>query len=72
MNELQRLQQVFESLTTCEYYLDGEDQILRLSTAWREETERQHADLLDTVRSTANVQVPFNVQGVCVLLQFFD
>jgi hypothetical protein len=47
MNELQRLQQVFDSLTA----------------SWREETERQHADLLETVRSTANVQVPFNVQG---------
>ena len=72
MNELQRLQQVFDSLTACEYYLDGEGQRLRSSTAWREETERQHAELLDTVRSTANVQVPFNVQGVSVLLQNFD
>jgi hypothetical protein len=68
MDELQRLQQVFDSLTACEYHSDGEDQRLRLSTAWREETERQHADLLETVRSTANVQVPFNVQGVSVLL----
>ncbi|KAI9513416.1 hypothetical protein F5148DRAFT_971886, partial [Russula earlei] len=31
--------------------------------AWREETDRKQAELLDTVRSTANVQVPFNVQG---------
>ena len=72
MDELQRLQQVFDSLTACEYRLDGEGQKLRFSTAWREDTERQHAQLLETVRSTANVQVPFNVQGVSVFLQIFD
>jgi hypothetical protein len=71
MNELQRLQQVFDSLTACEYCLDGEGQRLRFPTAWREDTERQHTELLDTVRSTANVQVPFNVQGVSVVLQIF-
>lgn len=72
MNELQRLQQVFDSLTACEYYLEEQSQRLRSSTAWREETERQHADLLETVRATAELQVPFNVQGVSVHLQIFD
>ena len=72
MNELQRLQQVFDEMTAGEYCLDGEGQILRFSTAWREDTQRQHAQLLETVQSTANVQVPFNVQGVSVLLQIFD
>ncbi|KAH9968174.1 hypothetical protein BC827DRAFT_480413 [Russula dissimulans] len=47
MGELQRLREFFESLTS----------------AWRDETDRKQAELLETVRSTANVQVPFNVQG---------
>jgi len=38
------------------------EQIGELSNSWREETVRQHQELLDTVQSTANVQVPFNVQ----------
>ncbi|KAI0299456.1 hypothetical protein B0F90DRAFT_1857037 [Multifurca ochricompacta] len=48
--------------------LQRENETLRelfetLTNSWREETERQHKELLDTVQSTANVQVPFNVQG---------
>jgi len=35
----------------------------RLTDTWREDTERRHKDLLDTVQSTANTRVPFNVQG---------
>ncbi|KAH9993287.1 hypothetical protein BJV74DRAFT_884401 [Russula compacta] len=47
LDELQRLRELFETLTN----------------SWHEETERHHRELLDTVQSTANVQVPFNVQG---------
>ncbi|KAH9053602.1 hypothetical protein EDB87DRAFT_1569206, partial [Lactarius vividus] len=48
--------------------LRSENQTLRelfetLTDSWREETEKQHKELLETVRLTANVQVPFNVQG---------
>ena len=50
----------------------GKHWSLGLSTAWREDTERQHGELLEIVRSTANVQVPFNVQGVGVFPQDFD
>ncbi|KAH9048892.1 hypothetical protein EDB84DRAFT_1261793 [Lactarius hengduanensis] len=46
----------------------SENQTLRelfetLTDSWREETDRQHKELLDTVQSTANERVPFNVQG---------
>ncbi|KAH9169357.1 hypothetical protein EDB89DRAFT_2073048 [Lactarius sanguifluus] len=46
----------------------SENQTLRelfetLTDSWREETDKQHKELLDTVQSTANERVPFNVQG---------
>ncbi|KAI0290779.1 hypothetical protein BC826DRAFT_1025162 [Russula brevipes] len=47
MEELQRLGELFRALTD----------------SLREETESRHAEVIDTVRSTANEQVPFNVQG---------
>jgi len=34
-------------------------------TEWREDSKRQLDDMLQTVKSTAQEQVPFNVQGVC-------
>jgi len=69
MEELQRLREFFESLTNggCPFEY-GTTQCLIRSTAWRDDTDRKQADLLEAVRSTANVQVPFNVQGVSVLL----
>jgi hypothetical protein len=68
MGELQRLREFFESLTSGEYLFEYETiQCLIRSTAWRDETDRKQAELLETVRSTANVQVPFNVQGVSVI-----
>jgi hypothetical protein len=33
-------------------------------TAWRADYTQQHQETIDTVRSTAQEQVPFNVQGV--------
>ena len=68
MRENQSLRELFERLTDCEWFV-WEPSYSRTHryTAWREETERQHKELLDTVQSTANVQVPFNVQGVGVL-----
>ncbi|KAI0290789.1 hypothetical protein BC826DRAFT_1025253 [Russula brevipes] len=44
----------------------GKGTVPKRFTALRQESERRHAEILDTVRSTANVQVPFNVQGVGV------
>jgi hypothetical protein len=38
------------------------------STAWRADCARQHQETIDTVRSTAQEQVPFNVQGVRTVL----
>lgn len=32
--------------------------------AWRADCARQHEETLNAVRSTANVQIPFNIQGV--------
>ncbi|GJE86397.1 hypothetical protein PsYK624_024770 [Phanerochaete sordida] len=34
-----------------------------LSDGWRAETSRQHDDLINAVRSTAQEQVPFNISG---------
>ncbi|KAL0578538.1 hypothetical protein V5O48_003439 [Marasmius crinis-equi] len=35
----------------------------RLSNDWRDDCERHHQETLDAVRSTADEQIPFNVQG---------
>ncbi|KAF9255250.1 hypothetical protein L218DRAFT_884584 [Marasmius fiardii PR-910] len=35
----------------------------RLSNEWREDCERHHHETLEAVRSTADEQIPFNVQG---------
>lgn len=32
--------------------------------AWRADCAQHHRETIDSVRSTANEQVPFNVQGV--------
>ncbi|KAH9975604.1 hypothetical protein BJV74DRAFT_862802 [Russula compacta] len=46
LNEIQRLRELFETS----------------AHSWREETEKHHRELLDTVLSTTNVQVPSNMQ----------
>ena len=64
LNALQGLRKEFERLTACEYLLFmGKHRSLGLSTAWREDTERQRGELLETVRS---------VQGVGVFPPIFD
>ncbi|KAI6126668.1 hypothetical protein F5141DRAFT_1248011, partial [Pisolithus sp. B1] len=34
-----------------------------LSETWRADNQRQHAELIDTIRATAHEQVPYNVQA---------
>jgi hypothetical protein len=36
----------------------------QLSEDWRNDCERHHRETIDAVKSTAQEQVPFNVQGV--------
>jgi hypothetical protein len=38
------------------------------SAAWRADCERHHEETINSVRSTAQEQVPFNVQGVSTFL----
>ena len=38
---------------------------------WRADCERHHHETLETVRSSANEQVSFNVQGVTISKMFF-
>lgn len=35
---------------------------------WRADCEKHHLETIEVVRSTANEQVPFNVQGVCTFI----
>lgn len=35
---------------------------------WRADSQRQHEETIEAVRSTAQEQVPFNVQGVSGLI----
>ncbi|KAI5986504.1 hypothetical protein EDD15DRAFT_2298018, partial [Pisolithus albus] len=34
-----------------------------LSETWRTDNQRQHEEPINTIRATANEQVPYNVQG---------
>lgn len=34
-----------------------------LSSGWRADSKRHQEEIIDAIRSTANEQVPFNVQG---------
>ena len=65
LNALQRLREELERLTACEYpFLMRKHRSLGLSTAWREDTERQRGELLETVRSVQGVGVsPPNFDG---------
>lgn len=36
------------------------------SLGWKSDCERQQKEIIDTVKATAQEQVPFNVQGVSV------
>lgn len=36
---------------------------------WRADCERHHEETINTVKATANEQIPFNVQGVCFFLR---
>ena len=38
------------------------------SAAWRADCERHHEETINSVRSTAQEQVPFNVQGASIIL----
>lgn len=38
-----------------------------MGTDWRADSLRQHEETIEAVRSTAQEQVPFNVQGVRLL-----
>ncbi|KAG6330770.1 hypothetical protein ID866_8320 [Astraeus odoratus] len=42
---------------------DQRDLLNALSDSWRADNQRQHDELVNTVRATANEQVPYNVQG---------
>ena len=60
-NEL--LQQMADS-TSCSWAALTILLTLLRRTGWRADCARQHEETLNTVRSTANVQIPFNIQGV--------
>ena len=44
--------------------------IVLVLPGWRADCERHHQETIDAVKSTANEQVSFNVQGVSISVVF--
>ncbi|KIK27259.1 hypothetical protein PISMIDRAFT_93344, partial [Pisolithus microcarpus 441] len=54
------IEQVLEDLAR--QNADQRDLLNALSETWRTDNQRQHEELINTIRATANEQVPYNVQ----------
>ncbi|KAF8884201.1 hypothetical protein CPB84DRAFT_1868348 [Gymnopilus junonius] len=57
----QDLERVIEDLR--QQNREQQDLLTSLSQTWRDDCERYHEETVNAVKSTANEQVPFNVQG---------
>ncbi|KAI6107824.1 hypothetical protein EDD16DRAFT_1488493 [Pisolithus croceorrhizus] len=55
------IEQVLEDLAR--QNAEQRDLLNALSETWRTDNQRQHAELIDTIRAMAHEQVPYNIQG---------
>lgn len=61
--------ELFNALLDCKYLhlytrMGMELVAYRYCLAWRADSNRQHEEIINAIRATANEQVPYNIQGV--------